>query len=361
MKIFLRLCSLFVFFFLFAPFVFGQALLPSKSASKEEMTILERGMELHDKGKYDEAIAEYQAVLAKNPSCESAIYETANSYYAKGDTAKSREFAMKGIQFDSPDFGRFCIMLGSIEDDASHYENAIEYYKKAIEADPNYHYAYFNLGISLARKGKVEEALENFKHSAQLEPNHFSSHLRIGKIYESKQMRIPAIMAYTRCLLSGYDERRSPDVFKYVKKLVNNSVERTAGGGTHIIISAGALDSTEGNFSAADLGSSIMGTIDIDKAIDSTRPSASSFERQINMLDKIFQGISLCYRPESKGFAMHYYGKYFSDLYKAGYSKVLCYFLAKYEDTDASLKWLDDHQKEVEAFGVWHANYYKKK
>src|SRR5678816_4858165 len=68
---------------------------PSKTTPEQE-ALIQAGVELHDKGQYDEAIAKYQAVLAQSPSDVTAMFEMAFSYLSKRDFDKSFELAKKG-------------------------------------------------------------------------------------------------------------------------------------------------------------------------------------------------------------------------------------------------------------------------
>ena len=67
----------------------------------EEESILRAGIDLHDKGQYDDAIAKYQQVLAKSPANVTALFEMAFSYMAKKDYDHALESARKGAEFKS--------------------------------------------------------------------------------------------------------------------------------------------------------------------------------------------------------------------------------------------------------------------
>ena len=73
---------------------------PSKTTPEQE-AIIRSGVELHDKGQFDEAIAKYNEVLAKSPTDVTAMFELAYSYLAKKDYDKSLETARQGTQFQS--------------------------------------------------------------------------------------------------------------------------------------------------------------------------------------------------------------------------------------------------------------------
>jgi tetratricopeptide (TPR) repeat protein len=51
-------------------------------------------------------------------------------------------------------------------------EEAIEEYRKALEIDPHYANARYNLGDALRRQGRLEEAMEEFQLAVTHDPNH---------------------------------------------------------------------------------------------------------------------------------------------------------------------------------------------
>src|SRR5512139_2590398 len=73
---------------------------PTAMTPEQEAAIRE-GVDLHDKGQFDEAIAKYQAVLAEHPSNVVAIFELAYSHFAKRDFDRTIETALKGTEFRS--------------------------------------------------------------------------------------------------------------------------------------------------------------------------------------------------------------------------------------------------------------------
>src|SRR3954462_3488522 len=89
---------------------------PSRAPSEttpEQDAIIRAGIELHDKGDYDGAIAKYQAVLAESPSNVTAMFETAFSYPSKRDFDKSFETAKRGAEFKSELLPMFYDLMAS--------------------------------------------------------------------------------------------------------------------------------------------------------------------------------------------------------------------------------------------------------
>ena len=66
----------------------------------------------------------------------------------------------------------------------NNYDNAITYYNKSIELNPNYTEAYCNLGIAYAEgKQDYDIAIECFSKAIELDPNHANAYAYLGTAY----------------------------------------------------------------------------------------------------------------------------------------------------------------------------------
>jgi len=97
-----------------------------------------RAMLFQDLGQYDEAIEEYQAVIAKNSSCDQCQYNLGAIYL-------------------------------EVKKD---YQKAIELFSKAIELNPNYIEAYFARGFTYYQLKNKASAKADYKMCLKLEPNY---------------------------------------------------------------------------------------------------------------------------------------------------------------------------------------------
>ncbi|MDZ7261824.1 MAG: tetratricopeptide repeat protein, partial [candidate division KSB1 bacterium] len=67
---------------------------------------------------------------------------------------------------------------------ASDLDQQIACYQKAIELDPSYTEAYYNLGFAYERKGQLDKALQSFGRALLSRPNKLDSELRLKIVYE---------------------------------------------------------------------------------------------------------------------------------------------------------------------------------
>jgi len=59
-------------------------------------------------------------------------------------------------------------------------EEAVQYFKKAIEIDGDFFEAYYNLGIVLTREGRVDEAIDAWRNSIRVRPDYSQGHENLG-------------------------------------------------------------------------------------------------------------------------------------------------------------------------------------
>jgi tetratricopeptide (TPR) repeat protein len=72
------------------------------------------------------------------------------------------------------------VQLGNTYFDAEQWEDAIQWYKRAVELDPKNADASTDLGVSLYYTNRSDEALAQFEHSLKISPQHTKTMLNKG-------------------------------------------------------------------------------------------------------------------------------------------------------------------------------------
>lgn len=75
-------------------------------------------------------------------------------------------------------------------------DEAIAWYKKAIEKDAHYAEAHHNLANAYRKKGLFDEATEEYKEAIKANPTVVQVYRDLGKVYEEKGLFKEAIRAY---------------------------------------------------------------------------------------------------------------------------------------------------------------------
>jgi tetratricopeptide (TPR) repeat protein len=114
-------------------------------------------------GNSEQAMAMINAGLEKNPGDANLILEKVNAYLKEGKGVEAVEDLNKLRELD-PENAQLLFVLGTIYGDENNKdvfdsEKAIQYYEQAIEINPNYYDAIYNLGalyITMSNKLKAQ-------------------------------------------------------------------------------------------------------------------------------------------------------------------------------------------------------------
>jgi protein O-GlcNAc transferase len=125
----------------------------------------DRGVQLAQQGKYDEAAQEFERALQIRPTDTNALSNLGNIYFYAGD-----------------------------------YDTAIERYRQAVSLKPDYAEAHSNLGNLLLLKGRVDEALFHCRESVRLKPEFPGGYLNLGNALREKAQVDESIASYRQVL-----------------------------------------------------------------------------------------------------------------------------------------------------------------
>jgi predicted Zn-dependent protease len=157
-------------------------------ANKASLTRLGAG---GDWGKeiYAEKVAKLKAT---QPAYKA--YDDGVKALAKNDTATATKLAQEAIKIE-PREARFQELLGDIEMQKKKPQEAIPYYAKAIQMQPDYFKPHIQTGIALFNMGKKAEAEPYLKRANELLPT-APGHALLGEIAEGRGETDVALQHY---------------------------------------------------------------------------------------------------------------------------------------------------------------------
>lgn len=130
--------------------------------------------------RYEEAITEYKTVIdkiiaatpdIKGNSEVARLYASIGDVYMRQDNLKdAEEYFKKSLEIDPADHA-LAYNVAEIMFAAGKTEEAINYYKLAIQIKPDWSKSYMQLGYAYLNKGDSAAAIENLKKFLELEPN----------------------------------------------------------------------------------------------------------------------------------------------------------------------------------------------
>jgi tetratricopeptide (TPR) repeat protein len=135
-------------------------------------------------GRHDEAIAKFQEVIAKVPTCADCYYNIGVSQMAKQQQAEAEASFKKAIEL-KPDNGDAYTALANLYNSQKKFDLAAEASANAANyagggAGGGNAEASYNQGVILFNAGKFAEAKTQFEAATKADPNHAMAQYQLG-------------------------------------------------------------------------------------------------------------------------------------------------------------------------------------
>lgn len=220
-------------------------------AAEDPQVGITEAVSMMDSGRYDAAIVRLQGVLAEHPGHEVATYELGLAYAAKGDSANCRTTLEPLADKAGPHQVAALGMLGNCLDHLGQPDKAKEVYRRGLELAPDDSQLLFNLAVTQAQTGELDEARALLQNDVRKNPWHTSAHLLLAKIFELQNFRVPAALSYMRFLALEPSTPRSAEAATRLQGLMSLGVTKTKKG-ANITIDPDSRKE-EGDYSAMEL------------------------------------------------------------------------------------------------------------
>jgi tetratricopeptide (TPR) repeat protein len=341
-------------------FAVAMAFISAVSFSQDDLKrLVLEGIDLHDRGYYEEAIRKYDSVLEKDKNHYQANYEKSYTLLMLGkyDECITICKLLADIEPGNADAKYVFVNWGTALDDKGEADAAIGIYDKGISKYPGFYLLHYNKGITLAGLKRYDESLLTFQQTLTCNPMHASSHHFIGRILMNDN-RIPAFMAFFTFLLVETKSERASQNYSYMNDLIMKGIKESPDGkGTTISIDASSLDlkknkHAENDFSSVDMIFSLSSALDKDEKYKEEN-EAERLDRKVQLLAGMFKE----QKKDGKGFYWEFYAPFFIDLKKNDHLLTACYLASVNANSNAVNKWLKENTKKVNEFYSWLKDY----
>ena len=129
---------------------------------------------------------------------ENTLSQQATAFYSDNNFQKTMELLLQIEENERS--AQDWLLLGNLLDEKGEQEQAVFMYQKAINVNPKYYKAYYNIANIYLGQNKYSMAIENYKKAAKLNQtnpyvysNLACAYLKQGKLREAKNALIKAI------------------------------------------------------------------------------------------------------------------------------------------------------------------------
>jgi tetratricopeptide (TPR) repeat protein len=143
---------------------------------------LERGVELEQAGRLEDAIAETEKALRLDPTLVLAHANLIILYGRTGNLEKAEEHYRAAVMLNPNQFPDAYYNYGMVLMKEGKLDEAEGAFSKALEINPSFADAHNNLGFLLERQGKFAEAIAEYKKAVEHQPDFRQAHFNLGRV-----------------------------------------------------------------------------------------------------------------------------------------------------------------------------------
>lgn len=298
--------------------------------------LIRKGVSLHDKGKYREAISYYEQALTSNPNSMSATYEMSLSYLYLKDYNNALKYSTKVINanFQPLLVDAYCVKSSALAD-LNKVEDAIKLLNEAVDRCGDEYLLHYNLGLSYFKVNNLKMAIAHLRKAIEIDTTHASAFLLYAYALNDSDKWIQSFLSFHFFLLLEPNTDRSKDAFSemmdmFMTDLPENSPK---------LLPEDGIDQKK-----------------LYEFIVNNRPKDNNLEAQFiffrEMTKKTILVLNQMQDENKRGLLWDFFVPIYSEILASGYIDTYCrYISVSYFPT--SLEWWNKNTTEVDKFITW--------
>ena len=188
-------------------------------AITDELTAaLKEGNRLFEEKKYQEAIAEYESLLAKTPDVYIIYKNIGNCWFELQDYEKAEEAYKKVLEME-PDNYDIILLIGNCYANRGETDKAMEWYAKIEFEKITDQMVLYNIGTSFTKQSKLEDALKYYKKAVELQADFLDAIYQLGLTYLALGNNPEAIATFESYLKYDSESERAGQVKGFIEFL----------------------------------------------------------------------------------------------------------------------------------------------
>lgn len=298
--------------------------------------LIRKGVSLHDKGKYNDAIHYYEQALKLNPSSMSATYEMSLSYLYLKDYDKALKLSTKVINsnFQPLLVDAYCVKSSALAD-MNKTDQAIKLLNEGLSRCGDQYLLHYNLGLSYFKGRNLNSAIYHLQKAIEIDTTQPSAFLLYAYALSDSDRWVQSFLAFHFFLLLEPNTDRSKDAFGEMYDLIARKIEPNS-----------ASLTMEDGIDRKKLYDQI---IKLQPKIDDPRFEYAFF---VEASRQIFFTLSQLQDDSRTGLLWDFYVPTDTEILQSGYFETYCRYISV-SYFPASLDWWNTHKFEVDQFILW--------
>lgn len=307
----------------------------SQTKKNTSADIINKGIELHDESKYQEALDLYNQVSRNDSNYVWALVEKAITLNAMEQYQEVIKVCNEGFDKKTGYNSYFYNSLGTAYDMLGDKEKALETYQKALIEYPYSYTLYFNIGVTFEGLNDINSAIKAYKKAVELNIYYSSPHYQLGRIMYSQGKAAPAMYALSMYVLLDNQSERSRDALGMLQNMANGIIE----------VSENILPDEE---PLEELELIIRSKLALSKKYKALTDLDDPYIKQLQVLCE-----KTPIQQENNNFWLKNYAPYFRNLLNSKFFEYHSYFIFKAYLNDMIDKWLSKNKSKNEEFLNW--------
>lgn len=313
-------------------------------------SLIRKGIRLHDKGLYKEAIDVYKEVLTFNPKSDVALYEIAYSYFEMKDFDRAIEYSDQVLKIlDGKHLGA-SVVKGSSLDYQGKEAESVKVFDAAITHYPTNYLLYFNRGLVFNKEKDYLKAQQDLIQAIEVKRDHASSHMQLGYTMKAQKKKIESILCLYFFLFLEANTPRAKHAYDVLIENYAGSVSRDQNNPKNINI---VLDSTPSDSEFASF--EIILPLLYSASTLTDQISLSQEAQFASFLDSL---ISMLSEQESEDVKSslwrEFYLPFFSSLKAEGHLEAFSYYIQRGVSEEARV-WMNNNSDKLDKFSDWYS------
>jgi len=307
-------------------------------------SLVRLGIQFHDDGEFEKAIAVYKEALRIDPKSTIVNYEISMTYRQSGESRKAIRHSNIVIRQKKEDLLLAYISKGSALCDMGKTKKAIKLYKKAIAKYGADHLIYYNLGVSYLRLKDYKNAELAYINEITTNPTHKSSHHGLAVLKSIQHQKVQSLLSLYFFLLLEPASMRAEIAYTLLKQQLegnfqkddeNNEIKNPL--------------NEESEFAPVEL---MLEMIKMSNSLEINKDKTPE-ELFIDNTKAFFLVLGELSEVEKKdNIWWNFYVPFFYDLAQSEYLDVFCYFISISSNKKAK-EWIESNDERFNAFMNW--------